>query len=388
MVPEPPTKKRSLLRGKPSKPAVAVLLLLLIGVVVFRDRIAATAALKGILDAHAPDAALLRRVAAQQRNPRHFLEQIWRSGKIPHRWEVVSYINHAAVSRREVVSQTRSLLAAASRDRDLTVRITALNLARIAGQDVWQPAAMDDLDDPDDDLRLEALHTLHRGHATNAIPVILTRLDDPSPAVAEFAGGVIHNFTGLDTALLTTNPAVVADWWNRHGGRLPKIPDVELLEPPPGPDFSDLVFEQADGRPLPVAALRGKPVHLFYFATWSGECTLQMPALRALHTRLGDQVHLIGIGIDPLATANQKHGAAVDPGRARKHVLRMAALQRVSFPVVFDPKGTAVLRLEGSEIPLHVLLDADLRMVRRFSGRRTAPNLEQIIRRLAPVTGP
>lgn len=374
--------KRRFLRDKPSKPAVAFLLLLLVAVLFSRDRIAELAALRGILDADAPDPAMIQRVADQRENPLRFLADIWRSGQIPHRWNVISYISRTAVTHPEIVAQTEPLLAEAARDRDLSVRTAALNLARIAGHSYWLPAAMDDLADPDDDVRLEALHTLHRGKATNALPAIIGRLEDPSPRIVSFAAGVIHNFTFIPRGVLATNASAAHSWLKDHASALSPIPNPPLHRAEPGPAYDDLTLERPGGEALPLASLKGRPVLLFFFATWASECTLEMAALKTLKSRLGDRIHLLAIGIDPNDIARQKHDREISARDAKRHVRRVAGLQRISEFLAFDPDNRALLRLEGMEIPVHVLLDSDLRLVRRFTGRRDATNLERIISRL------
>ncbi|MBL6764994.1 MAG: TlpA family protein disulfide reductase [Verrucomicrobiae bacterium] len=385
MHPDDQSKIRSFLRKKPSKPAVAVLLILLVTVLLSRDYIADMARLKGVMDALAPDGGVIALLASRQTDPSDMLKDIWRSDKIPHRWEVINYLNHAAKKRPKLIEKMRPILAEAARDRDLTVRIAALNLARVVHQDYWLPSAIADLDDPDDDMRLEALHTLHRGKATNALPAILTRLHDPSTNVSAFALGVLHNFTGLPREALTKNAAdAVSEWLRDSHTALAAPTNAPLFQPGPGPDCSDIWFEGTEGKALPLADLAGRPILICFLGTWSGDCMLQMPELRALKSGLGDKVHIIAVGIDPLSDASKKHGSKINPETAKKHVLRLAAIQRANYPVVFDPGGIALLRLEGAEIPAHVLLGPDLRVVRRFSGRRTATNLARIITALSP----
>ena len=380
---EVPTKKRRFLRDKPSVPAVTALLLLLVAVVLYRDRIAELAALRGILDADSPDPELIQRVADDRRDPLRFLTDIWRSGRIPHRWNVISYISRTAVARPEIVNQTHPLLFEAARDRDLSVRMAALNLARIARHPYWLPAAIADLDDPDDDVRLEALQILHQGRATNALPAIGSRLNDSSPRIAGFAAGVIHNFTGIPHPVIATNQAALQSWLDGRQSPLPAIPSTTLHQPPPGQSCEHLMLEKGDGSPLPLVGLKGRPVLLFFFATWASECNLEMTALRILQARLGDRIHLLAIGIDPNDIARRRHDREISTRDARRHVRRMAGLQRIAEFLAFDPSDQALLQLEGMEIPAHILLDADLRLIRRFTGRRDAASLEHIVTRLA-----
>ena len=70
-------------------------------------------------------------------------------------------------------------------------------------------------------------------------------------------------------------------------------------------DLSDAVGHRApavtliagDGTPLPLAALRGKPVYVFLFAGWCGPCQESLPFVRAAFAKYGDRVHFLGVDV-------------------------------------------------------------------------------------------
>ena len=95
---------------------------------------------------------------------------------------------------------------------------------------------------------------------------------------------------------------------------------------------------------------------------------------------------MIGIGIDPLAGGSGKHGPGFDADAARKHVIRVTAMRRLRYDCGFDPTGTGMLQLEGAEIPTHILLGADQRIIRRFTGFRDTGSLTRIVKELTGVS--
>jgi peroxiredoxin len=58
-----------------------------------------------------------------------------------------------------------------------------------------------------------------------------------------------------------------------------------------------LVIPLADGSPLDVRSLRGKPVYVFLFASWCEPCALAMPWVRRAYAAYGDRVQFVGIDV-------------------------------------------------------------------------------------------
>jgi len=371
-----PRKKR-----KVSIPTVIALLLLLALVLLQRDRLANAARVKGVLDAHAPDPAIIQQVVTNAARPDRVLWKLWNSGKIPHRWEAISYLNHHGRDNARLLERAGGIIDQAAWDRDLTVRFIGMNLARILHRPGWLDAARFTLRDPDYDIRLEALHVIRRARATNALPAIAGCLSDENHEIASLAAGLIRNYTGqpFPGANLI---AEVSDWWQAHRQEFPPLPPVQIPELPPGPDYSHLMLESRDRKPIPIESFRGRPVLISFFATWDAPTLLQMPDLMRLQSALGDRIKILGVPLDTLGGARKQHGQPFDPEAARRHVLRLTALRRLNYEIAFDPDGSAMLQLEGAEVPAHILLGPDLRLVRRFTGRRDFYSLRRIVSEL------
>ena len=113
-----------------------------------------------------------------------------------------------------------------------------------------------------------------------------------------------------------------------------------------------LVLTLADGDPLPLTALRGKPTYVFLFASWCGPCSIAMPWVRAAYEAYGARVQFVGIDVlDSHATAE----AYVHD----QHLpFDVAIVDKSAIDAVADDDA----RLAGGtkyQIPADYLIDAD-----------------------------
>ena len=104
----------------------------------------------------------------------------------------------------------------------------------------------------------------------------------------------------------------------------------------------------------------------------------------------------MGVSVDAVPGVKHHHAeekvnimivntAAVSPD-VFKSVERHVILNKYNYPIVFDTNGVATAQLEGSELPVHVLLDSEHRLVRRYAGTRSAEVHEGIVRALLEKT--
>jgi cytochrome c biogenesis protein CcmG, thiol:disulfide interchange protein DsbE len=113
-----------------------------------------------------------------------------------------------------------------------------------------------------------------------------------------------------------------------------------------------------------LAALRGKPALVDFFASWCGPCAEEAPTLRKLSESLGDRATVVAVDWDD----------ADGPARAfvRKHGW--------TFPVLSDPSGS-VGEDYGVNIglPTSFVLDPGGRIVTTFRGPQSEATLRQAL---------
>ena len=159
---------------------------------------------------------------------------------------------------------------------------------------------------------------------------------------------------GVAVAALAAGAGVA--WWR-------------LRDDSQGPGSADalwpLTFQTPQGQPLAMAALRGRPLLVNFWATWCPPCVEELPLLDGFyrqHAANGWQV--VGLAID-------------QPSAVR------AFLQRtpVSFPVgLAGLEGTELTRTLGNEaggLPFSVVVDGAGRLRHRRIGRLTPADFQQ-----------
>ena len=82
------------------------------------------------------------------------------------------------------------------------------------------------------------------------------------------------------------------------------------------PDFT---LPDLAGGDVSLAALRGRPVVIDFWATWCAPCERQVPVLNAFHDKHGDAIPVLGIAVDV-------DGAATVRPFAQQHDLRYRVL--------------------------------------------------------------
>ena len=111
-------------------------------------------------------------------------------------------------------------------------------------------------------------------------------------------------------------------------------PTVKVYEP--GTPAPPLRLEGLDGRPVDLAALRGRPVVVNFWATWCEPCVREFPLLaRAATAHRADRLAVVGVLINDR------------PSEARSFVRRHAA----TWPVGVDPTATTAGRWGAVGLP-------------------------------------
>jgi peroxiredoxin len=145
---------------------------------------------------------------------------------------------------------------------------------------------------------------------------------------------------------------VLLGWLNR--GTVP----VQAGQPAP-----ELRFASLAGDTVSLSSLRGRVVLLNVWATWCTPCRWEMPAIQRLYQRLGER------GLVVLAVSEDDAGA---PGGAAGGTLSDVAPfvreNRLTFPVLLDPRGRTPQLYGIAGLPTTFVIDRRGRIVRKVLG--------------------
>lgn len=145
-----------------------------------------------------------------------------------------------------------------------------------------------------------------------------------------------------------------------------------------GQPLADFTLPDLAGRPVQLAALRGKVVFINIWATWCPPCVEEMPTMQRLYERLHNRgVEILAVSIDAL-------GAQVVAPFMQQYGL--------TFPALLDPKTRIVHLYHTGGVPESFVVDKQGRLVEKVVGPRdwAHPQVIGMFERLlaAPDAGP
>jgi thiol-disulfide isomerase/thioredoxin len=135
-----------------------------------------------------------------------------------------------------------------------------------------------------------------------------------------------------------------------------------VRNPDPAPDFK---LETIDGKPLTLAAYKGKVVLLNFWATWCGPCRAEIPDLIALQDKYGDRLQILGLVVDD------------DDQDAIKS---FASDSRINYPVALATNEIRLLYGGIAALPTSFVIDPVGRIVQKHEGLRDPVLYETEIR--------
>jgi cytochrome c biogenesis protein CcmG/thiol:disulfide interchange protein DsbE len=110
-------------------------------------------------------------------------------------------------------------------------------------------------------------------------------------------------------------------------------------------DGSTYQLEDLDGRPVTLAALRGKVVWLNFFASWCPPCQQETPILRTLADTYRDRgLEVVGISVQETTAAD---------------VAAYAARYRLRYTIGFDGSGHVLREYRVFALPTQFFIDVD-----------------------------
>lgn len=124
----------------------------------------------------------------------------------------------------------------------------------------------------------------------------------------------------------------------------------------PAPAFE---LETLDGGRISLAAMRGKPVLVDFWATWCGPCEETIPVLVEFQRKYEGRVHVLGVSVD----------------WEREAVAPFAREHRMNYPVLFGDERLA-LEYGAPGFPTLFVVDAEGRIHEAHVGVMTLPELE------------
>jgi thiol-disulfide isomerase/thioredoxin len=116
-----------------------------------------------------------------------------------------------------------------------------------------------------------------------------------------------------------------------------------------------------DGSPLKLSDFRGQKLVVNFFSSTCVPCKKEMPALEAVHERLGDEVTFIGIAVQD------------DPDAAQELVRRTG----VSYDLGQDPSGNLFQGFGGVYLPTTAFVDADGTVMELHTGKLDEQEITQ-----------
>jgi cytochrome c biogenesis protein CcmG/thiol:disulfide interchange protein DsbE len=154
-------------------------------------------------------------------------------------------------------------------------------------------------------------------------------------------------------------------------GRRQPVAELEVRTPPstvstaakaypPGTPAPALRLQGLDGRPVDLAALRGRPVVVNFWATWCEPCVREFPLLRqAAAAHRADRLAVVGV------LTNDR------PAAARAFVRR----QDATWPIALDPTATTAGRWGAVGLPHTYFVRPDGTLASHQLGELTQPAL-------------
>jgi len=133
---------------------------------------------------------------------------------------------------------------------------------------------------------------------------------------------------------------------------------------PEGAEVKDFTLPQLGaGATVSLAALRGRPVFINFWASFCGPCREELPAIERVHrAHPVDQVAILTVTSDDVT-----------------EIARMVRALDLTVPVLFDRDGKVHRAYGVTSIPLSVLLGADGRVFKSYLGVVTEQELERDI---------
>lgn len=148
---------------------------------------------------------------------------------------------------------------------------------------------------------------------------------------------------------------------------MPALAESPAEPPAAAPLFAATLWD-ADDRPFALAALRGRPLVVNFWARWCGPCRVEIPELARVQRKLKDKgLAVVGIGLEDKADTVREFALAYD----------------MDYTVLLaKEQGIPLLRALGNAkagLPYTLVIDAQGQVVARKLGLMTRAELEAAV---------
>ena len=120
-----------------------------------------------------------------------------------------------------------------------------------------------------------------------------------------------------------------------------------------------------------LAALRGKPVVLNFWASWCVPCRREMPAFQAVSQKMKGRVAFLGVNHQD----------------SRRLALELVEETGVSYPSGYDPKGSVAAAYGLFGMPTTLFISPGGEILGRRTGEMSRKDLEETIERMFLASG-
>ena len=207
-----------------------------------------------------------------------------------HREFVASYLREKAYSpvMGKFWPRLRSQMLEGARRGDMDTQEAALAVLQAKEDSQFVPIALAMLADLDPGVRRLAIVSLQQLNDKRFVPVFARMLEDPDSFVRSMASGAISMLAEHDVGvhLMSADGDNVAAmqawrlWWEQNKVKfetasLPAAAEALLASRwGAAPDFT---LQDLDGNTVRLSGLKGKPVLMVFWATWSPLCVREIP---------------------------------------------------------------------------------------------------------------